>query len=470
MRKLPARWLVVPALAGALAAAGAWPRTADSACCYFSAKDKDILQPAQKVFITWDPQENVESFTVQPKFEGNALDFGMVIPTPSRPKLDEMPRDFFKELAIYTILKKREFPYSKLLPVPVPGPRFAANGLVLQRAAKGEARERASTVKVLEAGIVGSLDYKIISAERADDLYAWLKDNKYHYAGDEATLDFYVQKKWLFTVMKIDTMQMKRNPDGSFAGEVTPTRFQFASDQLIYPLKITQISVRDKTEALFYVQAPYKVDLPGDNTYQYQWVPMLLNARGWYDKGIYGDDFLPGKGDLWLKAIKGQEQALLKQGQALGFNFVSGQRPQPNQQGRIATTFEWGKKLTADDIKVLKGEAPFGEKLPDPDEGFTQADVKDTQKAEAVYKVIRERLEKYRKERPTGYLVREAPAEEVKQLKILVGHLREGQYLTKFRKTFTRAEMNDDLLIVPARLGEAVDVSEYEEILPTSPP
>lgn len=69
---------------------------ADSACCYFSAKDKDINQPAQKVFITWEPVEKVESFTVQPKFEGNALDFGMVIPTPTRPKLAEMPRDFFQ--------------------------------------------------------------------------------------------------------------------------------------------------------------------------------------------------------------------------------------------------------------------------------------------------------------------------------------------------------------------------------------
>ena len=121
--------------------------------------------------------------------------------------------------------------------------------------------------------MVGSLDYKIITAERADDLFTWLKENKYSYAGDEATLDFYVKKKWFFTVMKIDTKQMKRNPDGTFAGEVTPTRFQFTCEQLVYPLKITQISVKDKTEALFYVQAPYKVDLPGDMTYQYQWVP-----------------------------------------------------------------------------------------------------------------------------------------------------------------------------------------------------
>src|SRR5260370_42479981 len=85
------------------------------ACCYFSAKNTDILQPSQKVFITWDPNEKIETFTVQPKFEGNALDFGMVIPTPAQPKLSEMPRDFFKHLAIYTIMKRRQKPTSQTL-------------------------------------------------------------------------------------------------------------------------------------------------------------------------------------------------------------------------------------------------------------------------------------------------------------------------------------------------------------------
>jgi hypothetical protein len=281
------------------------PVNGRGACCYFSAKDKDILQPAQKVFLTWDPVEKVESFTVQPKFEGNALDFGMVIPTPSKPKLDEMPRDFFKELAVYSILKKREQPQSKLLPEPVLLGNFAGrSGATREKLMKdGGGESRPPAVKVLEAGVVGNLDYKIIEAGRADDLFAWLKENMYSYSGDESTLDFYVKKHWLFTVMKIDTMQMKKNPDGTFAGEVTPTRFQFASEQLVYPLKITQISVKDKTEALFYVQAPYKVDLPGELTYQYQWVPMIQNARGWYAKGIFGINELPGKADDWLKAI-----------------------------------------------------------------------------------------------------------------------------------------------------------------------
>jgi hypothetical protein len=189
-------------------------------------------------------------------------------------------------------------------------------------------------VVVLEAGVVGSLDYKIIEASRADDLFQWLKDNRYSYAGDEASLNFYIQKKWLFTVMKIDTMQMKRNKDGSFAGEVTPTRFSFTSSKLVYPLKITQISVKDRTEALFYVQAPHKVDLQGDMSYQYTWVPMLQAASGCTPGG------LPGRGADWLKAIDGHIPVLLRRAQEMGFNFIAGQRPQPNSKGHIPTTME----------------------------------------------------------------------------------------------------------------------------------
>src|SRR4249919_2182548 len=299
---------LLPAIAAALSLGLA--SQAHGACCYFSAKNADILQPAQKVFLTWDPAEKVETFTVQPKFEGNALDFGMVIPTPTQPKLHEMPRDFFKHLAVYSILKKREFPQSKLLHLLLPPPPAGPPGVLQPQSAPAEKASadgaRPPAVKVLEAGVVGSLDYKIIEAGRADDLFTWLKENKYTYSGDEGTLDFYIKKKWLFTVMKIDTMQMKRRPDGSFDGEVTPTRFQFASEKLVYPLKITQISVKDKTEALFYVQAPYQVDLPGDLTYQHMWVPMLQNAQGWYAKGIFGQNELPGRGDEWIKAIQGQ--------------------------------------------------------------------------------------------------------------------------------------------------------------------
>src|SRR5438128_9781919 len=142
-------------LLAALAVVGAVPGQAGAACCYFSAKNADILQPAQKVFITWDPVRRLESFTVQPKFEGNALDFGMVIPTPAQPKLHEMPRDFFKSLAVFTILKKRQFAESKLLPVDHRLFLTAQQALPNSAAAAGDAsRPRKAAIKVLETGVV----------------------------------------------------------------------------------------------------------------------------------------------------------------------------------------------------------------------------------------------------------------------------------------------------------------------------
>jgi hypothetical protein len=393
MRKLCL--LVVVFLAGV----ALYPSAAESACCYFAAKDKDVLQPAQKAFITWDPQENVETFTVQPKFEGNAADFGMVIPTPSQPKLHEMPREFFKELAVFTILEPMDLSKYK------PPQLLSRTSLAL--GAPEMARKRLA-VKVLEAGIVGSLEFKVIQADRADDLYTWLKENQYSYAGDEATLDFYIKKKWFFSVMKIDPMQMKRKADGKFEGEITPTRFTFASEKLIYPLKITQISVKDKTEALFYVQAPHKMDLTGETSYQYTWLPMWSQAASFaLPEKLTKDEV------AWQKLVQPKVENLLQE--------VQRQR----QKKREPATLEWAKKITAKDIAVLEGRERYN---------------------------------------------REAPREDVQSLKLLRGHVRQGQFITKIRKVFTKPEMGHDLEFVRARVGEQEDNIEYYSILPTSPP
>jgi hypothetical protein len=397
MARIRARGLVL-ALA-AVASAAAWlPEGAESACCYFAARDKDVLQPAQKAFVTWDPAEKVETFTVQPRFEGNALDFGMVIPTPARPRLDEMPRDFFKALAVFTILEPMDLSKYK-------NPRLYLfdTGAVAEKAKKPQ-----SSVRVLEAGIVGSLDYKIIQADRADDLYAWLKENKYSYSGDEATLDHYVKKGWTFTVMKIDTMQMKRRPDGSYDGEVTPTRFTFPSDRPAYPLKITQISVKTQTEALFYVQAPDKMDLPGDRSYEYTWTPMWSQATS-----FALPDKLTEQEKAWQKHVQPKVQADLQKVQQL------------RQQRHEPATLEWARKITDGDISVLEGREPYN---------------------------------------------REAPREDVDKLKLLKGHVKKGQFVTKLRKVFARDEMNDDLVFTRARVADRDDDVEYVSILPTSPP
>jgi hypothetical protein len=373
---------------------------AHAACCYFSAVGSDVSQPAQKAFLTWDPKEDVETFTVQPKFEGNAADFGMVIPTPRRPKLTEMPRDFFKELAVFTILKP--MPLDKYKQI-LFSPKAAGGAGFPSRLAK-------SSVQVLEAGVVGSLEYKIVTADRADDLYQWLKENRYSYGGDEETLNTYVTKKWVFSVMRIDPKQMKKGADGKYLGEVTPTRFSFESKSLVYPLRITQISVPTETEALFYIQAPAKMDLPGPFSYEYTWTPMFRQALGY----AIPEKVTPAE-RTWMKTADAQLPQLSKTEQSRRQEYPTWQ----------PARLEWAKKITAEDLGVMEG----------------------TQKYD-----------------------RQADADAVKNLKLLRGHVREGQWITKMRKVFHRNEMGQDLEFVRARLGETPDDTDYVYILPTSPP
>lgn len=450
-----------------------------AACCYFSAKDQDVNQPGQKAFLVWRPERKEEAFTVQPKFEGNATDFGMVIPTPSRPKLDEMPRDFFKNLALYTILMPVPQPiYTPSDPMPPLPPECAAMG------AGGGMRYKDGAVRVLESGVVGSLDYKILEATDAKPLYDWLKQNHYSYSGDEATLNHYIQKKWIFTVMKIDPKQMKKNPDGSYLGEVTPTRFTFASTACIYPLRITQISVKNKTEALFYVQAPEQMDLAGDWSWMHSYRPMYLTYM------------------LGCSANEQQQKELTERTNWL----TNKRRSDTNYQ---TTKLEWAKKLNTADLSVLEdplknyaqmgtGDLPAGSKVVSLkeflDDVRSQYQSKGKQytaeniKTELGYMedqyqpsrgmIVKNELTPVKSNknaffpvaiqtRYTWYPARSVPQDEVKGLALLKGHLQSGQWLTKFRKYVRKDEMTDDLLLasVPKEKEQT-----YIRLMPTSPP
>ncbi|MCE9584285.1 MAG: DUF2330 domain-containing protein [Planctomycetes bacterium] len=458
---------------GAVVAVSVLPPRANAACCYFAAQEKDINQPGQKAFIAWEASKKIEAFTVQPKFEGNALEFGMVIPTPSQPKLDEMPRDFFKDLAIYTILMPLPSQiYSELYPVPPMEKGSAPGGSPLQDEAVSKDR---NGVHVLESGVVGSLDYKIISAEQANGLFDWLKENKYTYSGDEATLDFYIKKHWIFTVMKIDSKQMKKNPDGSYLGEITPTRFTFSSDKCIYPLKITQISVKTETDALFYVQAADEMDMEGDlswkHSYRVMWLTYMLGC-----------------------SANADQQAELQQRTA----WVEAKK---KKDPKFETTkLEWAKKLGEAEIAVLddplKNYAQMGGgTMPEGSKVVTQEEFLKTvwenfekkNKGSETTDYPKKQLEWLRTAYPADkgaivhsektqsrwaaewmwYPKREAPDEDVKGLSRLKGMLQKGQWLTKIRKILRKDEMTDDLVLIPVQAGAE---DEYVRIMPTSPP
>ena len=91
----------------------------------------------------------------------------------------------------------------------------------------------------------------------------------------------------------------------------------------------------------------------------------------------------------------------------------------------VVVSLEWAKKITDKDIGILEGK------------------------------------EKYN---------RDAPPDDVQKLKLLKGHVQKGQFVTKVRKVFSKAEMDRDLEFVRAEVAGQDDDMEYFSILPTSPP
>jgi hypothetical protein len=95
------------------------------------------------------------------------------------------------------------------------------------------------------------------------------------------------------------------------------------------------------------------------------------------------------------------------------------------QLGYPPAALEWAKKLTEKDMAVIDGSAHYN---------------------------------------------RVAPEDEVRKLKILRGHLKQGQFVTKIRKVFTKREMDSDLEFIRATFDGVNDDMEYFAMLPTSPP
>ncbi len=376
--------------------------SASAACCYFAALNKDVQQPGQRAFITWDEANKTEAFTVQPQFAGDAADFGMVIPTPSRPKLQEMPKDFFKALAVFTILEPMDLSKFKRRPA---YPSMSGGGIMYSKG--GGHSDVPPSVRVLEGGVVGNLDYKILEADKATALFDWLKANHYHYGGDEASLNYYVQKKWNFTVMKVDPRQMKQKTAGKYQGEITPTRFTFKSSKAVYPLRITQISVKDQTDVLLYVMSNKKMDMDGAWSYEDNFTSMWSQAMSFAIP-----EKMTEREKFWQKHLSNGQP--VKRG-----------IPRKGYPTSSGSNLEWSGKLTSARLDVLTGKAKYN---------------------------------------------RVAPPEEIKRLSLLTGHLKQDWYLTKFRRTFVHNEMTQDISLIPARINGEADDIEYVSILPTSPP
>ena len=210
----------------------------------FTQLYRDIYEPNQLAMIVFD--DMVEKIIFQIDYEGDAEDFAWVIPVPGYPKLFPVEDDIFYEL-------------HKLTQPPPPSSFGCGWGAGVPTSGLED-----DGVHVWEENQVGIYHTTTLSATDPNSLVEWLNYNDYAFPAEgQEILDYYVQQSWFFVAMKIQHEETINNSE-NYTGAIQPIGIMFFSDEMIYPLKFSTLSVPTwGTEVLIYAFSNERVTFPG---------------------------------------------------------------------------------------------------------------------------------------------------------------------------------------------------------------
>jgi len=203
-----------------------------------------------------------EHLILSVSFEGDAEDFAWVIPVPNKPEIAVSDPELFWELYDFT---RTEMP---------PEHGFGCSD------GAGLAPGDGNGVDVIEEKVVGPYATAILSATNATALADWLNANGYIFPEtSEEIISEYIEKEWYFVATKINAV----DEDTGYAlaeGDIEPIVLSFASDEIVYPLRITSLSATNATppEVLLYVFADH-IMVPE----QY---PLYIGYGNWEDNAF----------------------------------------------------------------------------------------------------------------------------------------------------------------------------------------
>lgn len=185
---------------------------------------RTIFETDQKAVIFHD--EGIEHLIISITFQGDAGDFAWIVPTPVKPEVTKSTDALFTRLDELT---RPEYPVPE-----------RENFLGIQGALDAT---KETGVTVLETKKIEYYDISVLEASDNQALYNWLNDHGYRFpqAGNYI-IDEYIQKGWLFTAVKIDNDRESIAQGQMNAGHAVPLKLSFATDQIVYPLKISSLS------------------------------------------------------------------------------------------------------------------------------------------------------------------------------------------------------------------------------------
>lgn len=175
-------------------------------------EDSPMTLVGERAIIVWDAARQREHFVREASFDGEAKDFGFIVPAPTKPDVAEADEEAFEEL-------------ERL--VPVPRPRTDTDSVA------AAADEGAESVELIEQYMVGDFEVSVLKGTDGAAINGWLKANSYtSRPGMEAWLDHYAKMGWFFAALKFV------RGEGQESSETTAVRVSFDTDVPFYPYKM----------------------------------------------------------------------------------------------------------------------------------------------------------------------------------------------------------------------------------------
>jgi len=197
------------------------------ACCAIARSGIPVVNADQTVIILWDAATKTEHFIRQASFQSGADDFAFLVPTPSRPELDESGN--------------AAFPYLQKLTEPETQKRKAQGGGI--GCGCGTAgvplaeRFPAGAARVVEEKRVAGFDAVVLAADSADALVGWLNENGYEFSpAAEEWAKPYVEGGWMITALKVAKDKDIEKIDDKRVSAAA-LRLTFKTDRPLFPYR-----------------------------------------------------------------------------------------------------------------------------------------------------------------------------------------------------------------------------------------
>ena len=215
-------------------------------CTWNFAPPGRVYEPvdATEAFLSYE--NGMQRVVMQPEFRGNAEDFAIVYPTPSKPEVTAASETLFMELNDFT--NPEQFVVMPMM--------FDDNLESVGVANKG--------VTVIEEKEVGDYVATVLTADTGANLIEWLQDNDYDFDEDDTEkMNYYTERDGFhFIVLKVNMSEAETDEDGFVLGQLSPIEFAFAADTPQLPMRTLESEMGDMVFDL-YTLGSHAIYIPG---------------------------------------------------------------------------------------------------------------------------------------------------------------------------------------------------------------